>query len=64
MKKELQRLSTAYDVNYASRWNKEKLASQLLSAISHFENMPNCQLISNYTAELVQNEDAARIVIN
>ena len=62
-KKELQRLSTAYDVDYASRWNKEKLASELSSAISRSENMPNCQVISNYTAELGQNENAARIVM-
>ena len=60
-KKELLRLSTAYDVDYASRWNKEKLASELSSAISRSEN--NYQVISHYTEELVQNEDAARIVM-
>ena len=39
------------------------LASELSSAISRSENMPNYQVISNYNAELVQNEDAARIVM-
>ena len=48
-KGELKRLCTAYDVPCLSRWNKEKIASELAFSITHCENMPSHQVMSCYT---------------
>ena len=63
MKKELQRLSSMYDVKYLSRWNKEKLAGELSNVIPRSENMPNQYKMSNYAAEIVQQEEPTRILM-
>jgi hypothetical protein len=52
-KSELQRLCSGYDVHNLTRWNKEKLASELALAISRSENMPSHQVMSRYAVETV-----------
>ena len=47
-KGELKRLCTAYDVRCLSRWNKEKIASELAFSITHCENMPSHQVMPCY----------------
>ena len=48
-KSKLQRLCSVYDVHNLTRWNKEKLTSELALAISHSENMPSHQVMSRFT---------------
>ena len=47
-KSELQRLCVGYDVQCLSRWNKEKIASELATTILHCESMPSHQAMSRY----------------
>jgi hypothetical protein len=46
-------ISPGYNVHSPTRWNKEKLASELALAISHSENMPSHQVVSRYAVETV-----------
>jgi hypothetical protein len=55
-KKELQQLCDAYNVQFMSRWNKTKLASDLAEAVFRHESMPSPQVLSNYHALLVEKE--------
>ena len=47
-KGELGRLCTAHDVRCLSRWNKERIASELACSITHCEYMPSHQVMSCY----------------
>ena len=62
-KNELQKLCDAYNVRYASRWNKKQLAKDLSKAILQNEAIPAAQVLSCYHSDLLEQDRVDRVPV-
>ena len=53
-KKELQKLCDVYNIKYLDRWNKSKLANDLVEAIIQNDVMPASQVLSVYRTSVLE----------
>ena len=52
-KNELQKLCSAYGVNYTTKWNKSKIVKELTSKIKGCTEMPHHEAMSRFTVDLL-----------